>query len=58
MVRYHHALQNIIGIIKKLEMDFSNDYKLYKGAWVANDPLNEVQLADKQCVALLNRGGI
>lgn len=34
-----------------------NNYKLYKGAWVANDPIHETQLADSECSTLLNRGG-
>lgn len=34
-----------------------NNYKLYKGAWVSKDPINEQHLTDNECANLLNRGG-
>lgn len=33
-----------------------NNYKLYKGAWVAGDPMHETQLTKEECNTLLNRG--
>ena len=35
-----------------------NNYKLYKGAWVSKDQVNERQLTDNECATLLNRGGV
>ena len=35
-----------------------NNYKLYKGAWVSKDQVNERQLTDNECTNLLNGGGI
>ena len=35
-----------------------NNYKLYKGAWVAEDPINEQHLTDTECANLLNEGGV
>ncbi len=35
-----------------------NNYKLYKGAWVSKDPINEQHLTDNECANLLNRGGV
>lgn len=32
-------------------------YKLYKGAWVSEDPLHERQLSKDECALLLRRGG-
>ena len=34
-----------------------NNYKLYKGAWVSEDPVNETHLSDKESASLLNSGG-
>lgn len=34
------------------------NYKLYKGAWVAKNPLKETQLTDNECAILLNGGGV
>lgn len=34
-----------------------NNYKLYKGAWVSKDPINEQHLTDTECANLLNEGG-
>ena len=41
----------------KQNLDMYN-YKLYKGAWVSKDPINEQYLTDNECANLLNRGGI
>lgn len=34
-----------------------NSYWLYKGAWISNDVRHEIQLSDKECNCLLNKGG-
>lgn len=47
-------------IIKKdnnLNTDMNN-YKLYKGAWVSEDPVNEKHLSDNECANLLSGGGV
>ena len=35
-----------------------NIYKLYKGAWVTEDPQYENQLTNSEIASLLNRGGV
>lgn len=34
-----------------------SNYKLYKGAWVADDSFNEKRLSDDEAMSLLNGGG-
>ena len=34
-----------------------SNYKLYKGAWVADDSFNETRLSDDEAKCLLNGGG-
>ena len=44
-------------LIKNKENTDMNNYKLYKGAWVAEDPLREAHLTEDECNAILNGGG-
>ena len=44
-------------LVKQINNNMDN-YKLYKGAWVSEDPLHETKLTDKERTTLLNRGGI
>ena len=43
--------------LNKNKENIDMNYKLYKGAWVAEDPLHETQLTDNECASLLNGGG-
>ena len=53
--------ETVVGVpakpLVKQENKNMDNYKLYKGAWVSEDPLHEKKLTDKEQATLLNRGG-
>lgn len=52
--------ETVVGVpakpLNKNKENIDMNYKLYKGAWVAEDPLHEAQLTDNECASLLNGG--
>lgn len=43
--------------LNKNKENIDMNYKLYKGAWVAEDLFHEVELTNNECVSLLSSGG-
>ena len=54
--------ETVVGVpakpLVKQENKNMDNYKLYKGPWVSEDPLHEKKLTDKEQATLLNRGGV